>query len=173
MCALFSLEVLQAVAVKGVNEGNNLSGRCAHEGKTGSDESALHKHWPEKSKNGPSPCHSQELKPSIDVYIYIYIYTVVKLRPYPWKWSKNYSHSNLSIKISFYGLVKASLTWTRFLEHSNMIFRSFVLDCSLSALSVYAATSSLHEFQKMRSILKILNKNGGRDSSAGTTERLT
>ena len=54
-----------------------------------------------------------------------------------------------------------------------MIFRSFVLDCSLSALSVYAATSSLHEFQKMRSILKILNKNGGRDSSAGTTERLT
>ena len=29
---------------EGVNEGNNLSGRCAHEGKTGSDEYALHKH---------------------------------------------------------------------------------------------------------------------------------
>ena len=54
-----------------------------------------------------------------------------------------------------------------------MIFRSFVLDCSLSALSVYAATSSLHEFQKTCGILKISNINESRDNSVGTAERLT
>ena len=54
-----------------------------------------------------------------------------------------------------------------------MIFRSFVLDCSLSALSVYAATSSLHKFQKTCSIPKILNINGRRDNSAGRTQCLT
>ena len=65
MCALFRLEVLQAVTVKGLMKATILVDAVPTKARQAVMSMRCTSTDLKKVKNGPSPCHSRELKPSI------------------------------------------------------------------------------------------------------------